>query len=646
MSQFHRNDIYRLNLKLRGWLVSFCLAGAMLTNVGAAQEIPDDFGPPVAKTKPVYFPPEHFPNTNEWETFRIHAIEFLQDHADDVMAPRAIHDMILIETIRAKPNQAEINALKTRLAFEYPDSLALAVTLKSFKDQSEYRNLLMTEFRKPEQTFSPDFCRQFLKASELGLTAFGPVFTNDDGFAQLIDLALNDGKSFRLRQLTDEKFQNMKGMARSGMELGRKAELSRAEKVIGLHSIGDAATAKRQSVPQGLGDAIRYWISRLSSEERQLPQIREILIEHLLSTKKFQQALPELDALLAIEQQPKWMFWRAWSLASEQQFDAASLALEQLAKQFPSDAWSKLGADFAIVLRERNAAMRENADAILELVTQLQSDDFEALKLHVAYHPIQGKLIELWATGDAVNHSLDVFINYGSVPFVGYKTTLNDYSIFLRDQGKIVQINKPGIFLDFTLGLNQTAQGLSSNFNFNTASTPAAANSWRRAIRDLAKNPLVANRDAVVSLLHLNLKSVFPLRMKTVDGRRIYRWFQFDLNRPQSKPFEFELTSTNQRQIRFRDSFGTTAEVTFGKVGSVVAESRWKDLPITKKDEFDFTLIMQAVMMASTMLKTDEDANETPQTAPMATDGGVVPAAAIEKQTTRKIVQPLGIVPK
>lgn len=642
MGRFLCTGLRRSNQNVSIGALIASLVWFALANPANAQDIPDDFGPPVAKSKAVYFPPEHFPDTNEWESFRIHATEFLQDHSDDTMAPRAIHDLILIEGIRAKPNQTEINELKTRLAFEYPDSLAMKMALKSFKEPGEFRTLLVTEFRKPNQTFSPDFCRQFLKASERGLDAFGPAFVNDDDFTVLIDLTLNSGKSYRLKQLSDQKWSLMKGLAKSGMEICRNAELSNPDKVVGLHQLSELTAIKQQNLPACLRDAERFWLTRLSQAARQLPPIRAILIEQLITERKYPEALASLDELLVLEQQPKWLFWQAWCLICEQDYTAAAETLARLSKQFPGDLWARQGAELASALRDRDVAIRENAAALFELLTELRGENFDWMQLTLVHKSANGRSIEAWVTGDAVNHSLDLFVNHDQAPLVGYKATLKDYSIFLRDQAKVVQINKPGMFLDLTFALGKVAQGLTYHFNFNTVSTPAAAESWRRVIQDVARHPLLVNPDVITTLMGSNIKGAIPLRMRIVEDRRVLEWWAPEINQPQMRKYEFEMFPKEQHRLRARSGAENFAEMTFGKAGTQVLESRWKGLPIVEKEEIDFGLIFQAFSVASSLWKTEDNtiSTEVPR------DHNVVPVGATGRDAAEKVVQPLGAAPK
>jgi tetratricopeptide (TPR) repeat protein len=646
MPRFPSIDVRRSALQLFVWPALVWTVVSLLTAPAFAQDIPDDFGPPIVKAKPVYFAPEHFPNTDEWETFRIHALEFVQKYPDDVMAPRAISDLIAIETVRSKPNLVQLNGYKTRLVLEYPESLATAVTIKSIKDQNEYRTLLINEFRKLDQSFDPDFCRQYVKACELGLNAYGPGFVNDDSFAQIIELVLNDGKSFRLKQICEQKFLLVKGLPKVAMEVCRNTELTTSDKVLKLHALLDSLDSKHQTKPLGPTDAERFWLARLSPDEQKLPAIRAILIEKLLALKKFPQALAELTELLAVEQQPKWIFWQAWALACEQQFDASLDTLEQLSKQFPKDPWNTVGTDFAFVLRDRETALHENIDAILELAAAVQGDNFDTLKVNFSHHPLNSKAIDAWITADSINYDLDVFINYGGKPLVGYKATLKDYSIFLRDQAKIVQINKPGIFPDLNVAMTQSPLGLTPNFNFNTASTPAAAASWRRLVQELAKNPLVANKLVISNLIRFSIKTGFPRRMQTVEGRRIFGWFSFEFNRPEVQKFEVELAGKDQHQLQVRFGSQTSAEILFGKAGSLAADTRWKDLPIVKKEEFDLALMMQAIALATSIINPEANAESPPASPAAVKDGSVIRTAAEVDETSKSAVKPIDTTPK
>ena len=259
----------------------------MMLSVGAlAQDIPDDFGPPVVRSKVNYLSPENFSPNDEFLAFREHAHEFLRDHSDHVMAPRALHDLILIQTALPKPDPNVANGLKTRLLMEYPESLSAHFTIKSFKDQSEFRNLLTADFRKPDRDFSHTYCRQFLKACELGLNAFGPGFVADDGLQFHIRLALSEGKSFRLSQLNEAHREKLKDLPRAGFDLCGKAELTPIDRIAGLHQLIQKATPLQQVQVQAIKDAEVFWMSRLTEKDRDQPKILTILIEKTPGTSK------------------------------------------------------------------------------------------------------------------------------------------------------------------------------------------------------------------------------------------------------------------------------------------------------------------------------------------------------------------------
>lgn len=572
-----------------------------------AQDAGDKFDPPGIKAKAVYSPPERFPHTNEWEAFRVHAISFLTEYPDDEMAPTALRDLIVIEGLRSKPNPLELNALKARSLLKYPESLTTLMTLRSFKAPIEFRTTLLSEVRRPNQSFSPDFSRSFLKACELGLLVVGPNTIDDDDFLLLMSLAMRDSKSTRLRQFIEQKWTRMKEPAKSAIELSNDDKLKPADKVGRLHDLAAARQLENPVPNQGLLDAERFWMTRLLPEERKLPRIREILIERLLEKKRFAAAITELDQLLASEKQPKWMFWRAWSLAIELDFNQSLAALDQLAMQFPNDDWSKHGARLADLIRDQDAAYHENAQAILETAKELQATALDLLQIHVSHTPARGKSFEVWANADAVNSTLNVFIKHDSKPLVGYQSSFQEYSLFLRDQGQVFKVNKPGLFPEINLGINATPDGLDFNVNFNAASTQAAATSWQRTLLGLAKDPALGDVEAILRLVRLGAKPAFPVRMKKAGESRIFLWYTPAIHTPEMTEFEIEVSPIAQHQFRVRFGKQYSAEVVYGKAGSLPASSsQWENIPVVKKDDLDIGIAMHALSIASSIFQPQE----------------------------------------
>lgn len=568
------------------------------TSLAFGQDIPDEFEPVAPKPKAVYFPPENFDSNDDFLAFREHAYEFLQDHPDHKLAPRALHDLILIHNLAPTPDAKVINGLKTRLVFEFPESITARILMKSFKDQSEYRNLLTAEFRKPEQDFSRSFCRQLLKAAELGVNMFGPDFLNDDNLQILVGLCLSEGKSFRLTQLTDSHYERLSQPVKSGMDLCRPSDLTPIDRATGLHRLLQSLPPTQQQ-PQCLKDAERFWMTRLTPADRQQPDLMAILIEQKLSEDQFEQALIELNQLLVLKQEPKWLFWHGWCLANVRQFDASIEAFEKLKNQFPADPWSRTASELIPLVREIDLAITEQVEVVQEVITDLKSEHFEQLQVHAIYQP-QGKSFELAASADSVQESIDAFVLHGGQPLVGYQATMKNYKLFVKDQSEVIQINKPGSFPDLVLGMQLNPNGFAYNFNLNMHSTPEAARSWRKSVLDLLNHPLLANKEAVQVVLRWSAsKNGIPVRVRDVGDRRSLVWLTPEINRPQLQRFEFEWAPPAQHEFTIR-SADFSIEAKYGKSGTLKPQvTPWEHLPVIQKQTLDVSLLMQAMSTAA-----------------------------------------------
>jgi hypothetical protein len=601
-----------------------------------AKDAKEEFDAPGIKLKAVYSPPEHFPATNEWESFRNHAVKFLQEHPDDAMAPAALRDLILIEGIRATPNPVELNGLRALALLAYPDSLVSFMTLKTLKSPADFRAILYSQTRMPNQTFEPDFCRRFLKACELSLAVAGPKTIEDDDFLILISLAMKDGKSYKLKQFIEQKWPRMKESAKSVIELSNDAELKPTEKVARLHQLAALKPSQNATANLALLDAERFWMTRLSSEDRKLPLIREISIERLLEAKRFADASTELSELLAIEKRPKWMFWHAWCLAIELEYDKALTVLDEQAKQFPNDDWTKNGKNLAGLIRDQDSAYRENAEAILESVTELQAIDLDLLQIHILHTPLRGKSFEFWATGDAFNSTLDAFINQDSKPLVGYQSSFTEYSLFLRDQGKVYKVSKPGLFPEIHLGINIGPGGLNLNGNFNAASTKAAANGWKRTILTLAKDPVLGDLDAVLRLLRQGAKPALPSRMKKAGDSRVFVWQTPEIHKPEMQEVQIELFPVGQHKLSIRSGKEYSVEIAYGKLGSLaVSKSQWANLPVEKRADLDLGIGMRALTAANSIFQTEEVKETPPPVSPTVEPRATPPAPPSLKRLSR-----------
>ena len=139
-------------------------------------------------------------------------------------------------------------------------------------------------------------------------------------------------------------------------------------------------------------------------------------------------------------------------------------------------------------------------------------------------------------------------------------------------------------------------------------STPAAAEGWRRAIVDLLKSPLLANREALQALLRLSAtNSGFPLRVKTIGDRRILTWLAPQINQPEMRRLELELEARERRAFSVRFT-NFVIHVQYGKSGTIkpVISSVWDHLPVVKRNDLDFAIMMRAMSLASIFFNPDE----------------------------------------
>ena len=310
--------------------------------------------------------------------------------------------------------------------------------------------------------------------------------------------------------------------------------------------------------------------------------------------------------------EPKLYFWRAWSLANQDKSAEAIQVLETLKKQFPDDPWSKHGLELAELLRDQGKAIVEQSAVIQELIADWTPEHLQQLRINAQYHLANGKSVDVVARAD--DNMLDVFLSQSGQPLVGYKATLKEYSLFLKDSPEVVQISKPGLFPDLKLGLALTPQGPTYSFNFNAFSTPEAAQSWRRAILELARSPLVASPQAIQGALRLSaLHSGFPARVKTTGDRRTLAWLTPSINDPEMQRFEVELGPPRQHEFSLR-FIKFAAQIQYGKPSfSANTSTPWDGLPVVQKNDIDLAIIMRAISLATALFNPDENTTEVPK---------------------------------
>ncbi|MBC8350148.1 MAG: hypothetical protein H8E24_16220 [Verrucomicrobia bacterium] len=511
---------------------------------------------------------------------------YLEQNPKAPLSPRLAHDLFMVATITG--NEQVAKEARRALLFDYPSSLQTNYLLSSLSsDEKKLREILIEEADRVLQS-EPGFPARFCRCILLALRTHGAKLLADNSLRLRVLLLAEAAGVTNLRQAAIEPLQEL------AEENGEQAEVVTAvlstksilEKLAAVHHLNGSDALFTES----------FYLSSLDKEQRKNPQVTELLAERAIfgRDKDFQAGIAHLENLPPKMQSiPRLSFWRAIALIGIERGDEAK---KVLAKTSGVDPWSQAARSLEDGLQHSEDRRNALSKAILAAVKTF-SKDVEAIRIEANLQPEEGEeqqddIAKLYL---GISTSLNLFelqVRRGDALVLAYRTDAHSSAIYSNDRKSILQFASPGAVPMPRLGLKRDAEDGTFNFNLSAGMGTTVEQVADQGERIL-DNPYLATSAGLETLLRYTLtqKGAWLPPASSAKGitKHIIRLAYSD--DPKEKFISIGVSSDGKlRTIGFGK--WNLHSIRYGSNSLLANSPAWPDLPVEKREEFDFTSFM------------------------------------------------------
>jgi hypothetical protein len=530
-----------------------------------------------AQAEAVYQPPEAFASRGGIDEYISQAQSFLAEHPRHAAAPRAAFDLFMVGTLQR--NETLRQSMTARLVFDHAGSMQAAFLLATVYGQNaaQFKTFLQGQFDKMAEGLTPEAGVKFCRAVELAMRTWGPGFLAGDDLLLQTALAARVGAVLNIQLYCKEKLRSAGDEARKVAEISLGDD-STVDKFLGLAALGENKSARQHR---------SYYMQQLSDSDRKLPEVRQVIAATLLSEKKFTQALPVIDSLLAEAPSDKLYYWRAWCLAAKGQEPAALEALATLASKYPESPFLTAAADLTTSLSSLIENIDSEATALQKVLARLRAGDVQRLEGQFTYSPKSGGQIDIYLAVDGSSeHLVELHVTKNDAPVLAYRSSSEGGRLYIHGESSIHEYAKAQVHLAPQFNLQPGADGA---YQFSwAANLRESPQGLKPALDTLAASPLLASKENMLTIFRNAIKQgSFPAAPQSKDGVRTYAHLSPVVDSHDLRRFEL---SVNERDelVSFRGGPVTCRELRYGARGDFEFElPHWPEAPTVKHEQFD-----------------------------------------------------------
>jgi tetratricopeptide (TPR) repeat protein len=387
-------------------------------------------------------------------------------------SPRSLFEAVILATVRRDTARAAL--AQGRLVLEYPSSLYAEYVVATFAKPQDYRKLLTDEFTKRQKEIETEFAKSFCRAVQLGRNWFGNEFLSDEDFVVLCALAAYEARDFTLEfwcrnKLSQSKKDAFRGIASTVFD----NSLTTMQQVYQLHAIEHKSAALFR----------QHLLGKLSEAERETPEMLRVEAEMLLEEATFDEALPLVDKLLALEETPQLLFWRLWCLAALGRYEEARAAIESLGQKAPQDPWTKCATEFGQSLDAWEDNLSASVELILAAIDRFRSPANNSFEGTAVYTADDGRTISVYVAVAFDRAHIELVIRQNERVMLAYRASEGRGRIYCDGDLTIQEFQRNAFYPVGSMNVVPHEDGFRYFYNANISSAPNALSESRERIR-------------------------------------------------------------------------------------------------------------------------------------------------------------------
>lgn len=477
---------------------------------------------------------------------------FLRSQANHPLAPRVAMDLYMLATVTKNDRMARQARLV--LLLRYPGSLFGSYVMQGVKDAKAYRQVLQEPLGDKIEELAGPFGGAFHAAVTRGLKHYGPSLLADDGFALCCAVGARQWKDAELQAAADAHLDSARGneTLQKVRAVALDGKLSARDKAVALHRLWDDPSARLLA---------RYFLSRLSADDRDDEQMLLLCAESLLRDRKFPQAEQAAAKLAARSETARRMFWLGWCRFAQGRFDAAADALSKAGRKDPSGPWAAPAEQLRAACGQLDERLDRLVADALAAIAKLrdETDAFEGGAVISA----GGEPAELYVAVVPADDYAEIHYRRGGATVVALRSVPAGAKLYLSADATTYEFPEMGLVPVAKLQLGDS--GVSVAFGLERSVRQAL-----KAGAGVLDSPFLRNTVALKRFLAdcLIRRGVFPGPVSTDNSGTTHVWLSPSVREPKLSEFRATLNA-DKRLVALRSEAFRVESLRYGAKSAV-----------------------------------------------------------------------------
>jgi hypothetical protein len=542
--------------------------------------------------------PAEFLSNGNVKEYIAKAREYLEKKPQSTSAPMVAYDLVIVAGATRDASLAD--EMKTRLVLNYSDSLYayhLITTLPAnmgSQGGKSFADLLKQSVKDAKKPFSTEFASKFCRAAYLGLRNIGPGFLSGDELVLDCALMASIAGDFQLKSICAAKKDDLKEESKAIAEVLFDASSDDVAKLLKIHGL-----KKSESKPL----FEQYYYSCLFPAEKESPQVAKVIIETLLSDKKFDEAMPLIEKLLKQQEDPQVLFWQAWCRQARNEPGKAMEILDRLQKKYSQSPWKSTAIELSALIKDRDAILDQHARALLDAIAKILEQGADAIEGTIVYQGEDQPPIFIYLATLSPRNMLEITVMREGKMLLGYKTEQGTSRFYIAGEPSVYQFNAKASYPNLRLNVQRDPDGqlqFGYGVNFGDSYQPFQ-------LSQVLNQPFLTSKDELLFQLKRGEKQGWmPTPVASDEGKKVYRWVCPLPDKPEFESFEFlispesEICSFKTKSFQItKFHYGPSASFTF-------SPPSWPAVPVVEKEKSDPSILFRVLSTAMSIFNPQE----------------------------------------
>ena len=514
------------------------------------------------------------------EAYIAKAQSYLSEHANGQNTPWVLHDLLIVADVMQ--NQALGDDVRLSLLMDFPEHPVTGHMLGVFAEDAKAQNAQLCRkfragmersFERPERDFVNPFPQKYCVALNAVFDRLGAESLNSPKMALYGFAASREAQE-----------SNLRTRCRKVLKENPDQEAKRIYRLLdnNIDSVETLSELHRQKVLYTPA-LERFYLSRLTAEERAQPVVVKIQIENLLAANNFRDAAAAIEKSGALQELPQTQFWLAWCHAALGQRDKCVSVADASTKNSPDDEWTKRAQELSQVVTDVSVNLERHSQGILKMLVQARShQDADAFGAVLTYEKSESQKYQFSIAVCESKGIISAELMDNQRLLAGYRASQGRHRWYLNGDATIHDVPGNPFFPELQFAIQRDERGKKRhNVSFNTGPAGVMSGSLIKLFgsRSFSTIPGLCEM-----LEHFPEVGAFPAAPEAGAQGITYRWIIPLIDQPRFTKIEIQVSPKNELLKVSVDEKLYLDNIQIGKMNEITRPT-WPDLEVVEANE-------------------------------------------------------------